>query len=660
VPAFGAQASSTIYVDVNDPTPDDGGCGSPSNPCNTLQGGINVAGAGDTVRLFAGTYYERINVSKDLTIIGDNRATTRIDGQQQGRTFIVFDESTVSISNVTIQNGRSPDGGGLNSNFSTVRLTSVDVVSNTAVTGGAGVYCGYGSRMVISDTRIADNVVIGQLGSGGGLLVTADAHLELFDTTIEDNIAGQGGGALAAGTITVTDSSLIDNSARAAGGGLYCLGKCRLQRSRVAHNEITDEDGSGGGVFNGGTLRVIETVMADNAGGLYGGGLFLESGSADVIDSEFSSNSAELGGGAYVAPDTVMTVSGTTFSSNQAEVGGGLRNHGGALLTNVTFSANRALDNGGAVDNFIGTLTMLNVTITDNQADYDGDGTGDGGGAFRSDGTVSVKNSIIAGNSDASPTTKHPDCYGQFSSDGNNLVGDGSGCSGFSIDHEDLVGTSGAPIDPKLEPLADNGGSTRTHALESSSPAVDTGNNTGCPSTDQRGGQRPVDGDGDGTATCDIGSFELGPVVATLTPTPTASATLTPTPTITPTATLTPSTTPTASVTPPASSTPTATRLPTVGPSPTATFGPSPTPQQPTATRTATPLPPTPTATGTGAPPTATATTAPPTASHTNTPAPTTPPSATPTVPQPSPTPVPPSPTPVPPPSPLYVPFASR
>jgi len=56
--------------------------------------------------------------------------------------------------------------------------------------------------------------------------------------------------------------------------------------------------------------------------------------------------------------------------------------------------------------------------------------------------------------------------------------------------------------------LQDNGGPTETHALLPGSPAIDAGDNTACPATDQRGWARPADGDGDGTAVCDIGAVE--------------------------------------------------------------------------------------------------------------------------------------------------------
>ncbi len=57
--------------------------------------------------------------------------------------------------------------------------------------------------------------------------------------------------------------------------------------------------------------------------------------------------------------------------------------------------------------------------------------------------------------------------------------------------------------------LADNGGPTLTHLPQSSSPAMDAGDDQECPLTDQRGFDRPFDGDGDGEPICDIGAVEF-------------------------------------------------------------------------------------------------------------------------------------------------------
>jgi hypothetical protein len=64
-------------------------------------------------------------------------------------------------------------------------------------------------------------------------------------------------------------------------------------------------------------------------------------------------------------------------------------------------------------------------------------------------------------------------------------------------------------VDPKLGPLKNNGGFSQTHALLAGSPAIDAANASHCVAADQRGRYRPIDGNFDGVANCDIGAFEV-------------------------------------------------------------------------------------------------------------------------------------------------------
>src|SRR5262249_26849122 len=140
---------------------------------------------------------------------------------------------------------------------------------------------------------------------------------------------------------------------------------------------------------------------------------------------------------------------------------------------------------------------ILNCTIVLNHA-------GRFGGGVDSEGTVRVKNTIIALNTAGQ---QFQDVFGLFLSQGHNLVTNplsGNPNTSFTDPlNQDILG-----VDPKLGALAFNGGPTQTHALLAGSPAIDAGLNSGAPGTDQRGVARPRDGDGNGCKVVDIGAFE--------------------------------------------------------------------------------------------------------------------------------------------------------
>jgi hypothetical protein len=234
-------------------------------------------------------------------------------------------------------------------------------------------------------------------------------------------------------------------------------------------------------------------ITNGNASNANGGGIFNDGDSLTLTNSTVSGNRASGSGGGIQSEGNSLTLINSTVSGNTSDGSAGILNAGGTMtITNSTVSGNEAVFNGGGIFNSgaTSTMTLTNSTVTNNTA-------GQGGGGINNGGSAILRNTIVAGNT----ASTGPDALGNFSSQGNNLVGNTSGAVGFG--GTDILGRN-----PLLGPLQDNGGSTDTHALLSRSPAIDKGTNAGCPRTDQRGKARPMDGDGKGKALCDIGSFE--------------------------------------------------------------------------------------------------------------------------------------------------------
>jgi hypothetical protein len=207
--------------------------------------------------------------------------------------------------------------------------------------------------------------------------------------------------------------------------------------------------------------------------------------------SIFNNVSKLRGGGFYIDYGSLILNSCTVKgNSSEEEGGGGIQNYSGRLnFTNTTISGNSAHSYGGGLrNNLDGNATLTNCTISNNTAGSEG------GGIHNNHSTCTALNTIIANNSAG---TSGDNCGGTdpyLTSDGHNIE-NANTCR--------LSGTGDMPnTDPIIAPLADNGGTTETHALLVGSPAIDAGDNTACPSTDQRGRIRPF-----GSA-CDIGAYE--------------------------------------------------------------------------------------------------------------------------------------------------------
>ena len=333
----------------------------------------------------------------------------------------------------------------------------------------------------------------------GSILVNSNANLSLTRSTVSSN-KGVVGGIFNRGTLSLTGSTVSGNSGSSLGGGIFNKGNLSLTGSTVSNNNayVGFYPAYGGGIFNIGKLSITGSTVSNNSAFASG----FNRGGPDPYPSS--------GGGIYNLGNIDITRS--TVSNNSAADGGGISNSGTFSLTGSTVSANSAYYNGGGIYNS-GTLSLANDTITDNTSEgFLGD-IGDGGGVFnKSNGTVIVGNTVIAGNFDmipnqySEPFIFNPDVSGNFTDAGNNLIGDRTGSTGFTI--STLVGTSANPINPKLTPLQNNGGGTFTNALLADSPAINAGKNALIPAgitTDQRG----AGFDRISQGTVDIGALEF-------------------------------------------------------------------------------------------------------------------------------------------------------
>jgi CSLREA domain-containing protein len=251
----------------------------------------------------------------------------------------------------------------------------------------------------------------------------------------------------------------------------------------------------GGGVLNrdGGELNFHRCAIVDNhvspTFDLAGGGV-LSTGLGEVwmFATTVSGNHAYKGGGiAIVSGATTAHISSSTISHNSAEyAGGGLYLAGVTDIESSTISGNRAdMDIGGIWN--IGELSIDSSTLSNNTDEE----------IFSRVATshVSLVNTIIHGHCDGESDT--------IDSLSGNLESPGDTCFLALFDLKNVA-------DPMLTPLGDHGGPTLVHIPMRYSPAVDRPlGDANCQHWDQRGVERPKDGDGNFTAVCDIGAVEM-------------------------------------------------------------------------------------------------------------------------------------------------------
>jgi outer membrane protein assembly factor BamB/DNA-binding MarR family transcriptional regulator len=191
-------------------------------------------------------------------------------------------------------------------------------------------------------------------------------------------------------TIKYGGGKYIDSKMK--GGGIYNIASgLELKNCRIRFNTADDA----GGVYNDGTLTIIECLLSRNiANGVIpqlGGGI-LNSGTVYINNSTISHNEAEFGGGVYNTGSAIMD--SCILSNNTAYVGGGgIGTDGGDFTIYSSIMENNDALQGGAIWNIAGSMVVINTTIQNNYATEQ-----DGGGIENAYGILSISNSIIKGN----------------------------------------------------------------------------------------------------------------------------------------------------------------------------------------------------------------------------------------------------------------------
>ena len=493
--AAAADFSVNTTADEVDATPGDGVCASAEGACSVRAAIIetNALEGGDVISIPAGTYVLTIpGVDEDASATGDLDIRDDLTLEGAGSLLTIL------------------DGGGLDFVVSAsgprVALRSLTIRGGL----GAGVSLDDPSSSSLS-TEISDAIIENNDGDG---IFGMTRGLEISRTAIRQNQgAGVYVGFVSQPTL-IEDSSIVENHG-VAGGGLwlgYGYGEALVRRSVVSSNSpggiaVTEkslivEDSliqwntDGPGIELGletGAARIVRTVVEGNEGSS-AGGIFLEfsygyDGAVLIQDSAIIGNVSSGGAGGVQASKAVsLHVINTTLSGNTGLTGGGI-----ALR--------------GSYDN---PLLLQNCTVTDNTASVGGGIALIGNDSAPSWAVATLVNTIVAGNSASSSA---PDCSRVGSSEvyfvslGHNLIGDVTDCD-FTAGPGDLIGIAPAVIDPLLGPLEPNEIPTPVHHPEPGSPAIDAGDDFACTTADQRGEPRPLDGNGDGIAQCDIGAVE--------------------------------------------------------------------------------------------------------------------------------------------------------
>ena len=409
-------------------------------------------------------------ISKATVIDGGGKVT--LSGGGKHRLFKTMGEVDFTVQNITLADAMVKGARG---------------IGPSSANSGAAIYRQSNARLVVVEVTFKNNHAT-ESGNdiAGGAIFSYGGDTIVVGSTFDGNSAASGGaiGNLRS-NLTIVNSTFVNNRARTQNGGAMALDGQNMDRGKV---------------FTLCGVVVQNNTAQKQAGGVYRYGY---AGESTIIDnSTFDGNTAQdsmegLGGGLYLQTDDAagmpLKMSNSTVSNNKAGRGAGAMFlfNVPPTMTNVTIANNSALKSlgGGIAGNNV-TGTLKNCTIASNHAD---NGDSFGGGIIGGK-NLTLINTIVANNT-AGNAYNPVSCTDVAKGGQKNLQFPDKTTAG-KAEPACVPGVTFA--DPRLGPLQDNGGGTKTMALLEGSPAVGMG--ADCPAKDQRGKLR--------MGRCDLGAFQ--------------------------------------------------------------------------------------------------------------------------------------------------------
>lgn len=454
-----------------------------------------------------------------IVVFGNSELTkvsvTKNSAVYRGGGAIVIGGSKLINTNISDNSAIGGEGGGLyiSSYTGAPEFKDITVLNNSSFNGG-GVYI-TGGYAIWENATISYN----SASSGGGMYIDYNSNLSLSNITFANNMADIGGGLYVLGNVTLINADIYKNSA-SLGGGLIIFSKSELENVNIFENTATGGGGgitiygdpslenvsifknlsqaSGGGmIIHEGSPTLKNVVISDNnSTSYYGGGISITGGNPTLTNVTIKNNIAtDGGGGVYISKyisDSNPTFYNVVIFANSANLGGGIFVDigGNPRFTNVIIAHNSSDLGGGLYNKSDSELLWVNMSIIANTAHI-------GGGYYGENASnVIFKNNLFAGNING-------DCVGIINSNSShNLIQDSTNTCGLQKQNNNLLGQ-----DARLVLLQHD--TTMFYRIITDSPALDNGDESVCPQTDLRNIIRPIDGDNDRSAKCDIGAIEF-------------------------------------------------------------------------------------------------------------------------------------------------------